>query len=384
MQNKPDYQNGSLVNLMSSMSALCSHQLPYQPLKIFPALKTDYYDKIVHIIVDGLGYDYLAEYGTATFLYQHLAGKITSVFPTTTAAALTTFASGLAPGEHGITGWYMHLEGNHITKPAVILPFVERGSGISLLNYGLKPENIFPADRISIKQPGFRGVLPAEYQNSVYNNFILEKSANSYYKSIDEFFMQMTDLIKDNKKGYIYGYLPHFDDVFHHNGEKSTKLHELLNYLDKNIEKLISAKHNPKTLFVINSDHGLLDNSINQSLNLHNYPKIAETLSFPLCGESRMAYCFVKPEFKPDFKKIVNTELGGVCDVLSFQEAVDQQLFGLKQDHPYLAERTGDFLIMMHEGWVLKDFLDKEEIKFNPANHGGLSSKELFIPLIVI
>lgn len=383
MQNKPQYHNGSLVNLMSSLAAFNQQSTAYQPLTIFPNLDCQSFDKIVHIVIDGLGYDYLAEYGQDSFLFRHLTGKMTSVFPTTTAAALTSITSGLAPGEHGITGWYMNLEGRKMANPAVILPFLERNTEISLYNHGFLAENVFPHQRLPQNQPGCRALLPVEYKNSTYNNFMLAGANTHYYSNFTDFFARLKTLVTDTQKGFVHCYLPHFDDLFHHEGEKSSNLLALFKNIDGKIADLAAAK-NSRTLLVINSDHGLLDIEAENCLNLSNFPKISAALSFPLCGEARMCYCFVKPEFQADFKNIVNYELGEICEVLSRQEALDLNLFGLWQNHPHLAERTGDFLLMLKEGWQLHDFLSKEKIKFHRASHGGLSSKELYIPLIVL
>ena len=38
-------------------------------------------------------------------------GPIHSVLPTTTATALTSLRTGLAPGEHGVIGYRMHVHG---------------------------------------------------------------------------------------------------------------------------------------------------------------------------------------------------------------------------------------------------------------------------------
>jgi hypothetical protein len=76
--------------------------------------------------------------------------------------------------------------------------------------------------------------------------------------------------------------------------------------------------------------------------------------------------------------------LGDICEVISYQEAIDKNLFGIYQNHPRLAERTGDFLILMKEGYALKDSVLDKPIEFHKADHGGLTSKEIYIPLIVV
>ena len=62
--------------------------------------------RIVVILVDGLGAAALkARSGYARVMNAALSGSIDSIFPTTTAAALATLATGFGPGQHGLVGY---------------------------------------------------------------------------------------------------------------------------------------------------------------------------------------------------------------------------------------------------------------------------------------
>ena len=81
---------------------------------------------VVLFVVDGLGRAQL-DAGPAPALRASLRGTMTSVFPSTTASAVTTFLTGLAPVEHAVTGWFMWLrELDSIIAP---LPFTTRAGG---------------------------------------------------------------------------------------------------------------------------------------------------------------------------------------------------------------------------------------------------------------
>ena len=100
--NKPNYKNGSIVNLMASIKCAFGGKSEYEPLGGFNISANS--KNIVLIILDGLGYDFLNKYGKNSYLSRHLLKKITSVFPAGTASAMTSFATGLAPQQHGLTG----------------------------------------------------------------------------------------------------------------------------------------------------------------------------------------------------------------------------------------------------------------------------------------
>ena len=54
--------------------------------------------------------DFSVRLQNLTILSENLIGSMTSVFPATTASAITTFATGLAPQQHAFTGWFMFLK----------------------------------------------------------------------------------------------------------------------------------------------------------------------------------------------------------------------------------------------------------------------------------
>ena len=68
----------------------------YPPLALLPAADLSPARKIVLLVVDGLGYDYLRRQLPDGALSRHLRGRMDSVFPTTTAAAITTLLTGVA------------------------------------------------------------------------------------------------------------------------------------------------------------------------------------------------------------------------------------------------------------------------------------------------
>ncbi|MDQ1574267.1 MAG: hypothetical protein QOH44_1826, partial [Actinomycetota bacterium] len=80
-------------------SCLAALQSAENRMRLAPA------SRVVVILVDGLGTASLkARAGHARTLANALT-VIDSVFPTTTAAALATLATGATPGEHGMVGY---------------------------------------------------------------------------------------------------------------------------------------------------------------------------------------------------------------------------------------------------------------------------------------
>jgi len=101
----PDYAGGSLVNLMASLVHACGGTPAH------PRLKDVSFEKarnIILLIIDGLGDRLLMQRAAGGELARRRRGTLTSVFPSTTASAITTSYTGRTPLEHGLTGWFTY------------------------------------------------------------------------------------------------------------------------------------------------------------------------------------------------------------------------------------------------------------------------------------
>ena len=110
---RPDYSGGGIVNLMASIIRARGGKSPHRPLCGLPPSALRPYKKIVLLLLDGLGAKQLHQFILSgkgrNFLALHPWQKITTACPATTAAVVTTLATGSAPAEHAILGWHLHL-----------------------------------------------------------------------------------------------------------------------------------------------------------------------------------------------------------------------------------------------------------------------------------
>src|SRR5690606_13638681 len=123
---------------------------------------------IVFLIVDGLGDGYLQRRGAGGALASKRRAAITSVFPSTTASAITTSYTGCTPLEHGLTGWFTYFgEAGCVAAP---LPFMSRGDHQPLHRRGVSPRQLFTAEPLfdALPVPSFI-VSPRDIVDSCYN-----------------------------------------------------------------------------------------------------------------------------------------------------------------------------------------------------------------------
>lgn len=377
----PNYKDGSIVNLMSSIAGAFGKRLKYNQLKLLKSRELRKSKNIVLLVIDGLGSEYLKN--KTGFLKENMKGEITSVFLPTTACAITTFATGLAPQEHAVTGWYMNLK--EIGMVTTVLPFVPRVIPAPLDYFGISKKDIFKFKKFKnkIKASSYT-ITKQEIKNREINANNENKKRILGYSNLDGFFKQIkTAINKHNKKKYIYAYWPYFDEFSHEFGVKSKETKAHFKKLDKQIEKFVKGLRGTDTALIITADHGLIDSNKKERINLDDYPKIKECLSMPLCGEPRTRYCYVHPDKARQFEKEVKNKLKGKCELFKSKKLVDKNFFGIKKANPELNHRIGDYILIMKDNYIMKDFL-LEEPHWYIGNHGGISKEEMLVPLIFI
>ena len=133
----PDYHGGSIVNLTASVIlARGGDEGLYPALSCIDGDALSNATNIILMVIDGSGYEYLLRHGRGGLLHGHLRGSLTSAFPSTTATAITTFLTGTAPQQHGLTGWFMYVR--QIDGVLAEMSFTQRGSATAAVP-GVEP-----------------------------------------------------------------------------------------------------------------------------------------------------------------------------------------------------------------------------------------------------
>src|SRR6185503_13320455 len=146
---RPDYEGGSLVNLVATVVASRGGKPLHETLRNF-SLAADA-TNVVLLIIDGLGDNYLARHGKGSELGRRRRRSLTSVFPSTTASAITTSYTGRTPLEHGLTCCYTYFGEAGCVSAA--LPFRSRGDYASLARRGVTPDRVYLSEGIFERLP---------------------------------------------------------------------------------------------------------------------------------------------------------------------------------------------------------------------------------------
>jgi hypothetical protein len=384
----PDYRGGSVVNLMRSIERAlgarpCEDALAYPASQALPARAFSGARNVVLLVIDGLGYDYLVNAGTGSALRQHLKARLTSVFPSTTTTAVTSFLTGVGPQQHALTGWHMWLR--ELACVAATLRFRPRHGGEPLSKAGIAPQSVFTSepmfDRLAAKS---FVVSPDKIIDSDYNVAHCGAAERRAYKDLPGLFSALAEIVRGgSRRQFIHAYTYDFDAAAHSFGSASPELQSTFRRIDAAFARFLDQAAGSDTLVVAVADHGFIDSPKPACIELADHPQLAETLMLPLCGERRVVYCYVQSGQEGAFEHYVQTRLDRCASLYRSADLIAQGWFGLGRSHPRLAERIGHYTLVMKDDYTIKDWILGEQRHLTLGVHGGVSAAEMHVPLIL-
>ena len=380
----PNYRDGSILNLMQSILGgldapgagdVHGHLAALGPDEVADARH------VVLLVVDGLGRAQL-EAGPA--LRASLRGTMTSVFPSTTASAVTTFLTGLAPAEHAVTGWFTWMrELDEIIAP---LPFTARAGNADLTARGVEPADVFVGPTVFERvRADCHAVLPAELVDSPYSRVHNRGAAPRGFERLDGLVEAIVDVVRNaRRRAYVSAYWPVLDTLSHEFGASGVRTRRHLAEIDLHFARLRTALAGSGTLLLVTADHGFVDIRPESRLDAASIPGLEPMLARPLCGEPRIAYCYVRDDCRAEFAERAVEGLDGAACIVDSASMIEHGWFGPGEPHPRLHERVGDFALVMREDYAIRDRIGEEKPFLHVGVHGGVGRDEMRVPLVVV
>ena len=383
---KPSYAGDGLVNLIASIEAAFSpvhaDQLAYPVAHKLQPSELAERPKLALLLIDGLGFQFLqSRRGSA--LAEHLRTPLTSVFPSTTASAITSVITGTAPLQHAMTGWHMWFE--ELSMVAAPLPFRQRGAGAGMLAPPCDPSAIFDSSALfsRLAVDSFM-VYPHGLVDTAYTRAHRGAATVIGYRSLRDGFDLVSKLLADAGPRVVYAYWPHFDALAHREGVGSAAASKLFEQFDQCFARLLESSAGLDVTVLVTADHGFIDTGPARHVDLDQHLDLARMLAHPLCGEPRTAYCYVRDGARTEFADYVQSHLGHCCEIWESEQLIEREFLGTGQAHPRLRSRIGDFVLMMKDDYIIYDRTAGETAGFSLIGvHGGTSAAEMQIPLVV-
>ena len=385
----PDYKN-SIVNLVSSILETYDVKTDHPPLKQLDTKTLKTKKNIILYILDGFGMNLLNKFATSTkFLNKNLISPITSVFPSTTSAAITSIISGKTPWEHGAIGWTLYFK-----EFAKNIDYLPNWDSITYKTQNAKKYNIIDyigADNIFNKISNTAHDIQQFYlthkelsqssnilRNSGTAEIIPYQDSKHLYKTLNKLILKSNST---RKLIFVYSSSP--DNIEHHHGVYADEVEKFIQETDSALEKLSLQLKGTDTTILISAYHGLID--VDKYFYVNEDVKLFDSMIMPTFPEPRFISFFVKKhkmkQFEEAFQKYEDKFL-----LFERDEFLKHKLLGNGKMHPKIDDFIGDYMAIAISDSAMKSIYmqnGKWKKEFY-AHHAGLTEDEMLVPLIKI
>ncbi|MFV0374596.1 alkaline phosphatase family protein [Microbacterium sp.] len=327
------------------------------------------------VVVDGLGRANLsARAAYARFLADRMGKRdaAVTVFPSTTATALTTLLTGTEAGDHGIVGYRVRVPGTTDTPDQL--------KGWE--THGLDPLTWQRSTPI-FEREGGRGrpcftVSRPEYATTGFTRAVQRGAEFLGAASIAERVRVAVAVAAATAGALVYLYIPELDMVGHSRGWESDRWSAHLEEVDAAM-RVLHAEAGRDIGVVLTADHGMVDVPRHRHVLLTEGDPLLDGVEV-IAGEPRMLHLYGADA--AGIRERWQATESARSWVMSRDDAIRAGLFG-EEVHPEVAARIGDVLVAARAQIAYYDdrLADKGAQRM-VGQHGSLTDQERMVPLI--
>ena len=398
----PDYDGGGLANLPASVLAVLGMgsdgDLP--PLRELDGALTDGVRQVVVVLADGLGVgqlERLCERGDTPFLASLLDRarerddaqrfEVTSVFPSTTAAAITTLNTGRTPQEHGNLAYFVWLEEFSQVTQMLRWGRATQKRGSYFDDRSIDPSRFVLVQSIhrQIRERGGRSYLiePELFRNEAMTRMHGREAEYVGYVLPSTMGVRVGQLLDQRPwagaPAYVYAYWAGIDTSAHLYGPRSPEHSAEAALFDRAMAHAFAHRTSGDTLAILTADHGHAECDPVKLIDLEGDLDLRAMLRVPVAGEPRLA--FLHTDRPADVRAHLERKWPGVFTCFDTAEAIAEGFFG-KGDAGVASRRIGELCAMVDgDRAVTLVRVDGKAVLLR-GNHGGMTPDEMRVPVI--
>jgi hypothetical protein len=386
----PDYERFNLKNLSSlvgqvfGVRSLAPSKLPEEYSDEFDGI-----EKVLLVILDGLGYNRLLAYlDSSEGVFSELAERgvlkpLTCPFPATTSTSLTSIFTGLAPSEHKILGYHMFSkEYGLIFNTLDMRPVYGYSSRVEIAEeFARKVEpwmdklreqdvETFIVTKGSIIGSGLSKVI---HRNQVVVPYVLQS----------DMLEQCRKILEQPNRALLSVYYSGIDALEHKYGPYSEETTSEIQAVEDNLGNFLnklSKDTKKQSLIILTADHGVSQTS--KYYFLKDNSAITENLMIPPVGDSRATFLFAKPEHSDKLSGAFRKSIEGF-QLFPSKELIEKSAFGQTADSRSLEEVVGDLTALSASQNALQyPFFNEDRTRMQLGSHGGMTAEEIIVPLL--
>lgn len=355
----PDYAGGCIANLVPALLDPTDAPPAWLPEAAVGA------DQVVLLTLDGLGWEQLQDRVALAPALASMSGQaITTIAPSTTATALTSIATGLTPGEHGLVGYRIYLDGDVLN----VLRWAVNGRDAREKH---QPHLIQTGESFGGHRPV--AVTRAEFRQSGFTRAHLEGVRFTGYRVTSTMVAEITRALRQNEP-FVYAYYDGVDKVSHEYGFGEVFDAEI-RAVDRLVADILEVLPSGAVL-VVTADHGQVH--VGDRLVRLEPAVLAETEA--QSGEGRFRWLHARPGRAEALLEAAAAHHADNAWIVTRDQAVADGWFGPKVTDA-ARRRLGDVALVAREDVSFHDPDDTGPYEL-VGRHGSLTPAEMLVPLL--
>ncbi|WP_198668040.1 alkaline phosphatase family protein [Saliphagus sp. LR7] len=324
-----DYCFGNVSDTVSSvLDAGGRRSLPGD---VFEGIDTAV-DTVVLVLIDGFGLESWKQHRHRCGILNRLTEEgtvtpLTSIYPSETAAAITTLETGQLPCEHGRIGW-------NVYEPQTDMTFVSLGGEVKT---GASRDSVAEesASGCEFHYTKMRDAGIDCHRLQPFDSGVGDVTQHTYdgLESLGERLSAVMAGI--DGPGYVYAYVPHVDHVSHAEGTDNEAYAETVSAVCEQVSDCIDRideRTAEQTLLLVTADHGHVntdpDRNIDLSANstvMANLRRHANGTPVMMAGSPRNVHLHLQEGTVSETRRALSNY---DAQIFTREEAFDSDLFG--------------------------------------------------------
>ena len=333
------------------------------------------------LLVDGLGAQLLRQYASDAPFLAALpdAGPLRTGFPSSTSISLTTLATGLPPGAHGMVGISFRAGPGELLDS---LHWTTLGPGRQRDLRGQFPPETMQPERTLFERAEAAGITVRVVSQQIFAGSGLTRAAlrGGEYRgtrALGDLAAEVIDAVTGPGRRLCYAYHADLDSVGHLRGPGSMAWRLQLAQVDR-LAALIAERMPAGALLAITGDHGMVE--VNRRYDADTDPDLQAGVAL-LGGDPRARLVYTEPGAVPDVLAAWRATLGPDAWVVSREQAVAEGWFGPVAAH--VQDRIGDIVVATRGTAAVVRTVAEPFLATMPGQHGSLSRAEQLVPLLL-
>lgn len=353
------------------------------------------WDKVIVLLIDAFGLRQMERYADKypflrRFYDQGVVSPVTSQFPSTTTAHVTTMYTGQPVGQHGFYEWFTYepLLGRVII-PLLSSEATDNNDRNALSRTGMSAAELYPLPSFAsqLKAHGVTqyAIVPYSFLPSMYNDAMSDGATVIPRITFSEGLQTMTELVQRvASPAMFFYYFAEIDTLAHRHGPESSAVDAEADTLFTALENLLfkPLAGREDTLILLTADHGQIRSNPEQPLLVNKLvPELAQMIrrapdGSPIgpAGSPRDLFLHIQPDAVADAVRLLTDATRGAAEVFDTRELMDKGYFGPVGQR--LRDRIGEVAVLGLDD-VMVWYGEKEHIPPFYGMHGGLAPGEM-------